>query len=62
MSENEFIKKLEEKLKEYENIVYAKRKEGLLKDKTVTTYLTHSNNFVRWCKGDFEPGEKNKNV
>lgn len=60
MDELKFQEKLEQKLKEYEEIVHQKQKEGLLKEKTVKTYLLHPSNFVRWCKGDFNPGEKNR--
>ncbi len=57
---NDFISELEKRLKEYEQVVEDKRANGLMTESTVDTYLNHSRNFVRWCKGDFIPGEKNK--
>jgi hypothetical protein len=56
----EFIRELERRLDEYERIIEQKKTEGLMMQNTVNTYLTHSRNFVRWCKGDFNPGEKNR--
>lgn len=61
MEEKDFLTMLEEKLKSYEELVHEKEREGLLEKETLKTYLTHSTNFVRWCKGDFEPGERNRN-
>lgn len=61
MEEKGFLKILEEKLKNYEALVYERERKGLLEKKTVKTYLSHSSNFVRWCKGDFMPGERNVN-
>lgn len=57
---NDFIYELEKKLEEYEKVVEEKMSTGLLVKNTANTYLTHSRNFVRWCKGEFNPGEKNK--
>ncbi|MFJ3386889.1 hypothetical protein [Lysinibacillus sp. NPDC086135] len=61
MFEREFKAKLEEKIKEYEEIVFQKEKEGLLKPSARKTYLLHANNFIRWCNGEFVPGDRNKN-
>ena len=60
ISDKEFQNLLDKKLKEYEKILFQKNKEGLLQENTLNTYLTHSTNFVRWCKGDFIPGQKNQ--
>ncbi|MBD8037071.1 hypothetical protein H9635_09970 [Solibacillus sp. A46] len=60
MSKNEFIKMLDEKINEYEKLIQTTEKDGLLKSNTSKTYLLHSMNFVRWCKGEFIPGDKNK--
>jgi hypothetical protein len=57
---NDFIKELEKRLDEYEKVIQTKKTEGLMLQNTVKTYLTHSRNFVRWCKGEFMPGDKNK--
>jgi len=52
----EFLQQLDELYQEYEKEVKAKSKEGYLADNTVRTYLLHSGNFVKWCRGDFSPG------
>lgn len=51
------IIEIERLLEEYEIEV----KSVNLADNTVRTYLYHANSFVRWCKGDFEPGGKKMN-
>ncbi len=55
------INQIEKLLERYEIEVEEKRKNGILKDKTAYTYLRHANTFVRWCKDDFIPGERNIN-
>ena len=61
MKSNEsVINEMERLLKEYENEVEGKRTRGVLTDKTARTYLYHPNNFLRWCKGEFVPGQRNK--
>lgn len=54
------IQEIEKLYDIYEKEVYKAKEDGYLQDNTVNTYLTHSRNFVKWCKGDFEPGGKNK--
>lgn len=56
----ELLKELESLYSEYEKEVLRVEKDGYLKESTRKTYLSHSNNFIRWIKNDFEPGEKNK--
>jgi len=53
----EFIKQLEELYQSYEHEVNEKVK----KKTTLDTYLRHSGTFIRWIKGDFEPGINIKN-
>jgi len=53
------IRELEGLYEAYEKEVTEKRKAGILKDSTAKTYLTHASNFVRWCRNDFVPGDKN---
>ncbi len=53
------IEELERLILEYEVEVEHSRMDGKLSDKTANTYLVHSNNFVRWCKGEFIPGGRN---
>lgn len=45
---------------EYEQEVIETERKGNLKENTVKTYLLHSRNFVKWCKGEFEPGSRNQ--
>lgn len=60
MKDIKIIEELEILYKNYEKEVYKAKEDGFLQDNTVKTYLTHTRNFVKWCKGDFEPGAKNK--
>jgi len=60
MNNLDFLVELEKRLKDYEEVVYSKKREGLMASNTVKTYLTHSQNFVRWCNGEFNPGERNR--
>ena len=55
----ETIKDIELLLEEYEKILIQRNCEGILMPNTVKTYLLHSTNFVKWCKGEFNPGERN---
>lgn len=50
--EIEFIDKVEGKFQEYEEVI----EESRLSRNARQTYLLHSGNFVRWIKGEFEPG------
>jgi len=55
----EIMKEIERLFNEYEEEVNGAKDRGLLLDNTVTTYLLHSRNFVRWCRGSFVPGDRN---
>jgi len=55
----EIMQEIERLYSEYEKEVYIAKKEGYLMDNTVKTYLLHSGNFVKWCRGHFVPGGKN---
>jgi len=57
-TDKDTILEMERLLEEYDIEIEAKRKAGVLEDKTAITYLRHANTFVRWCKGEFVPGEK----
>lgn len=50
--DNEFLNKLKDLMDQYTKEV----SETELKDSAKRTYLLHSNNFVRWCNGEFIPG------
>lgn len=56
----EFIKRLEELYQVYEKEVQEKTIDGMLAENSSRTYLLHSGNFVKWCRGDFNPGGRNQ--
>lgn len=55
----DFIKQLENLYTAYEKEVTEKERDGLLTNSTGKTYLLHSGNFLRWCRGEFVPGQRN---
>jgi len=55
----DFTKQLELLFEQYVQEVKGKLEAGTLKDTTANTYLTYSSNFVRWCRNDFVPGDRN---
>jgi len=55
----DIIIEIERLLSEYDKEVHKSMDNGLLKFNTVKTYLLHSNNFVRWCRDEFIPGDRN---
>lgn len=59
-AEAPIINEMERLLDEYFKEIDSVRKRGLLANNTAKTYLLHSDNFVRWCKRQFEPGERKK--
>ena len=54
----ETMGEIERLYSEYEYEVYAAYNAKKLQLNTVNTYLPHAERFVRWCKGEFEPGCK----
>lgn len=57
----DFITQLENLYTAYEEEVTEKEREGLLTSSTAKTYLLHSGNFLKWCQGEFVPGQRNGN-
>lgn len=51
------MKEVEAALEKYHAVVHAAK----MAKTTEKTYLLHADNFVRWLKGEFEPG-KNKRL
>jgi len=49
---SEAISEIERALERYWQVVEASR----LQSTTKKTYLVHAGNFVRWLKGEFQPG------
>ena len=54
------MEQIEKLFQLYEQEVTGLEKDGVIQSNTTKTYLLHSGNFVRWCKGEFEPGAKKK--
>lgn len=59
-ADKETLEKMDKLLNDYIGEVEAAEQEGLLSTSTARTYISHSAEFVKWCKGEFEPGSKNK--
>lgn len=57
---NDFINELEKLFSQYEREVREAESKGYLAMNTAKTYLVHSENFIKWCKDEFEPGRRNK--
>lgn len=55
-TDKKIISEMERLFKEYDDEVEKRKKEGILKNTTARTYLSHAENFVRWCKEEFTPG------
>lgn len=51
---------IEKLFMEYEKEIRGLESAGVLTKRTVNTYLTHAWNFVRWCRGTFEPGARSR--
>lgn len=56
----ELLKELEELHSQYKKEVLNAEENKLLKANTRKTYLLHNDNFIRWIKGEFQPGGRNK--
>lgn len=59
---DKLIKEIEDLYQQYEREVNQTKSDGYLKESAAKTYLLHSKNFVRWCRDEFEPGERNKRL
>lgn len=55
----DIMKEIDSLYNKYENEVLLAKEKGFLMDNTVKTYLVHSGNFVKWCRGNFVPGDRN---
>lgn len=54
----DIMSEIEKLFDDYQEEVNSLKEKGIIMDNTATTYLLHSYNFVRWCKGEFTPGSK----
>ena len=54
MPDPSFDAELRRRLDEYERVV----DQTDMTERTKNTYLLHVRNFVRWTRGDFEPGSR----
>jgi hypothetical protein len=57
---NEYMGDVERALEEYRDLLAGLKRKGLLKENTRKTYMLHSENFVRWLRREFDPGERNR--
>jgi len=54
------LEEVELGLRQYTEILAELERTGVIKPLTHKTYSLHSANFVRWLRGEFEPGARNK--
>lgn len=54
------VDEVEQALERYRELLAELEQSGVLKENTRKTYLLHSENFVRWLRGEFDPGERNR--
>ena len=54
------VREVEHLLKDYQAEVTAKKRQGIIMERTAKTYLDHAGHFVRWIRGEFSPGERNE--
>ena len=54
------LDEVEKALEHYRELLATLDADGTLKPSATKTYILHSENFVRWLKGEFEPGARNK--
>jgi hypothetical protein len=57
----EVLREIERLFNTYSREVESARASKIIMDNTAKTYLLHSGNFVRWVKGEFEPGGRKIN-
>ena len=50
----------ERALEQYRELLAQLEAEGTIKPNTNETYCRYADMFVRWIKGEFEPGARNK--
>ena len=56
----EIQREIDRLLREYESEVESAKTEGLITRTTAATYILHADHFVRWVRGEFEPGSRKK--
>lgn len=54
------LDEIERALEQYRELLSELEDGGVLKDNTRKTYLLHSENFVRWLRDEFDPGERKR--
>lgn len=55
----DILQEIERLYDQYHDEIETLTEKGVIMENTKKTYLLHSYNFVRWCKGDFTPGARN---
>lgn len=56
------LEEVERALEQYRELIAALEAERTLRPSTAQTYMLHAEHFVRWLKGDFDPGTRNKGL
>jgi len=54
------LREVEQALARYREVLAALEQDGVLTKSTEKTYWIHSENFVRWLRGEFDPASRNK--
>lgn len=54
------IQEIDRAFDEYCELLAQRETEGHLKSSARNTYELHSRNFVRWLRGEFDPGARNR--
>ncbi len=56
----EALEEVQRALAVYEELLASLEQTRVIKESTRQTYMVHSDNFVRWMRGEFDPGARNK--
>jgi hypothetical protein len=54
------LSEVEAALERYRELLARLEQGGAIKPNTSNTYLLHSENFVRWLRGEWERGDRNR--
>ncbi|MBX3315525.1 MAG: hypothetical protein KF902_01530 [Phycisphaeraceae bacterium] len=56
------LDEVEKAFEQYQELLATLEADGAIAPNTAKTYLQHSQSFVRWLKGEFDPGAKNQRM
>ncbi len=54
------LNEVTEALDQYRELCAARVQDGSLAENTEKTYMLHAANFVRWMRGEFDPGSRGR--